>query len=67
MIRSQESRVAVLLQQQFVDVVCRRVEREATRVGHQRLGPLHGLAVDVDLTRCAGTQKFSAGDRFNKV
>ena len=67
MLRAQEPRVAVLLEQQFVDVVGGRVERVAVGIRHPRLSLLHGLAVYVDLTRCAGAQKFSAENISAKV
>ena len=66
MFRAQDPRVAVLLEQQFVDVVGGRVERVAVGIRHPRLSLLHGLAVYVDLTRCAGAQKFSAGKYISK-
>ena len=55
-----EARVAVLLEQQVVDVLGRRVEGEAARMLHLALHRLHGAAVDVDLARRPRRQKLAA-------
>jgi len=48
-LRPDEPRVAIFLEQQVVDVLGRNLEGEPAGRVHGLLGGLHGLAVDVDL------------------
>ena len=61
MLRADETRVAVLLQQQVVDVLSRTVECVPVGVLHLVLDQVHGPAVDVDLARRPRGQKLSVG------
>ncbi len=59
MVRPEEPRVAVLLQQQVVHVLGRLLEGVAGGRTHGLPRRLHRLAVDVDLSLGAGRQKFT--------
>ena len=57
--RADETRVAVLLQQQVVHVLRCPVKGEPVRLFHLLLHPVHRTAIDVDLARRSRRQKFS--------
>lgn len=53
-----EARVAVLLEQEVVDVLGGSVEREPAGMFHLVLHQVHRPAVDIDLARCSRRQEF---------
>lgn len=59
MLRSDEPRVAILLQEQRVDVFLGSVKSEACWIFHFLLYLLHSLSVDVNFTRSPWRQKLS--------
>lgn len=62
-----KARIAILLQQQRVDVLGCNVEGESWRGLEALLDLLHCLAIDVDLAGCARLEEFSVEARRRRI